>query len=415
MPSAAYRSLLRTPGVAAFFLPASLGRAGIAMTGLSLVWLVHGGTGGFSAAGLVGGAFAATDALVAPQLVRLVDRFGQTRVLPPTLLGHAAAVTLLVALVAAGAPVVLLTVGGALVGATVPQLGAMSAARWAALLRADGRAAELPTAFSLESVGNAVAYLVGPMVVSALAASGRPSAGTLLAASLTVTGGFILAAQRGSAPSPSTGQFEHTRAKGALTRAPFLLLMGLNLAIGVYFGAVQVSVTAFTVEHGTPGAAAPVFAVSGVSGLFAGWLYGLRRWRAAPAYQLALATCMLAAGALLLLAVRSPLELGLVVVLTGASVPPLLVLFPVLAESTVHRTVLTRAFSWLGSASASGSAAAAAASGSLVDSLGSRGGFAVTAAAAGTMALQSLFGVRLLRTTGRPSARPAPTAPSPRD
>ncbi|MFF7334776.1 MFS transporter [Streptomyces sp. NPDC008150] len=415
MPSANYRSLLRTPGAAAFFLPASLGRAGIAMTGLSLVWLVHGHTGGFSAAGLVGGAFAATDALVAPQLARLADRFGQTRVLPPTLLAHAVAVTALVSLVTADALGALLAVGGALVGATVPQLGAMSAARWAVLLRTDGRGAELPTAFALESVSNAVAYLAGPMVVSALAASGRPSAGTLLAASLTVAGGLALAARRDSAPPATVGRDERTHTERALPRAPFLLLMGLNLAIGVYFGAMQVSVTAFTVEHGAAGTAAPVFAVSGVSGLLAGWLYGLRRWRTAPASQLLPVTALLTLGTLLLLAVRSPLQLGLVVVLTGAAIPPLLVLFPVLTESTVHRTVLTQAFSWLGSASAAGSAAAAAASGSAVDSLGSRGGFAITAAAAGAMTLQSLFGVRALRTTGQPSPRRASASVSPRD
>ncbi|MGW0416429.1 MFS transporter, partial [Streptomyces collinus] len=62
--------------------------------------------------------------------------------------------------------------------------------------------------------------------------------------------------------------------------------------------------------------------------------------------------------------------------LTGAAVPPHLVLFPLLTEAVVHRSVLTQAFSWLGSASAAGSAAAAAASGWAIDLLGARGGFA---------------------------------------
>ncbi|MYW20402.1 MFS transporter, partial [Streptomyces sp. SID2955] len=190
MPSANYRSLLRAPGAAAFFLPASLGRMGIAMTSLGIVWLVHSHTGTFSAAGLVSGAFAVADALAAPQLARLVDRFGQTRVLPPALLAHGLAMTALVSLVTADAPDALLTLGGALVGASLPQLSAMSAARWAALLRTD-RPAELPTAFALEAISNAVAYLVGPIVVSALAAAGHPVVGTVLAASATVVGGLL--------------------------------------------------------------------------------------------------------------------------------------------------------------------------------------------------------------------------------
>jgi MFS family permease len=396
VPTANYRSLLRTPGAAAFFLPASLGRVGVAMTSLSIVWLVHGRTGTFTSAGLVTGAFAVADAVLAPQLARLVDRLGQTRVLPPSLFAHAAAMALLVNLVVAGASPALLALGGALAGACVPQLSAMSAARWAALLRTD-RAAELPTAFALESLSNAVSYLVGPTLVSALAAAGHPVLGTVLAASLSVVGGLVLAAQRRSAPSPAVlGTTLHARRNRSLLRRDVLVLMGMNLALGVFFGALQVSVTAFVVEHRVPGAAGPAFALSSCSGLLAGWLYGLRRWGVAPPTQLLAATGALTFGTLLLLWVDSPWKLGVVVVLTGATIPPLLALFSLLTESAVHQAVLTQAFSWLGSASAAGTAAAAALSGWAIDSLGSRGGFAVAATATAVMTLQSLMGLRLL-------------------
>lgn len=98
---------------------------------------------------------------------------------PPVLLAHAGAVTTLLALVGAGTPDWLMTAGGVLAGATIPQLGALSAARWAALLR-DGRAAALPTAFALEALANELAYLAGPVLVSILGASGYPAAGTVL-------------------------------------------------------------------------------------------------------------------------------------------------------------------------------------------------------------------------------------------
>lgn len=397
MPSANYRLLLRTPGAAAFFLSASLGRVGIVMTSLGILWFVHGHTGSFTSAGLVTGAFAVTDALVAPQLARLVDRFGQTRVLPPVLLAHALAMGVLVSLVTADAPGGLLALGGALVGASLPQLAAMSAARWAALLRT-GRAAELPTAFALESIGNTVAFIVGPTLVSTLAAVGHPLVGTALATSLTVVGGLVLAAQRGSAPLPAVDSAAHARRVRSLLRSTFFVLMGLNLALGIFFGAMQVSVTAFAVEHNAPGAAAPIFAASSCSGLLAGWLYGMRRWRVAAPVQLLAVTSALLLGTLLLLTVGSPIGLGSVVILTGAAIPPLLVLCNVLAESTVHQNVLTQAFSWLGSASAAGSAAAAAGSGVAIDSFGASGGFAITAAAAAAMTLLSLAGLRLLPT-----------------
>ncbi|MFG3060479.1 hypothetical protein ACGFYM_18075 [Streptomyces sp. NPDC048231] len=157
------------------------------------------------------------------------------------------------------------------------------------------------------------------------------------------------------------------------------------------------------VEHGQPGAAAPIFTVSSGSGLPAGWLYGLRRWRAAPPVQLLLTTGALMFGTWLLLTAGSPFGLGWVAVLTGATIPPLLTLLSQLTESAVHPSVLTQAFSWLGSASPAGSAGAAAVSGWAIDALGSRGGFAVTAAATTAMTLQSLAGLRLLhrRRAGR--------------
>ena len=136
MSSATYRTLLRADGAAAFFLTAAVGRVGIAMTSLGIVWLVHARTGSYATAGLVTGGFAVAEAAAGPQLARLIDRFGQTRVLVPALLAHAAAVATLLALAAAGTPDWLMTGGGILAGATIPQLGALSSARWVALLAA---------------------------------------------------------------------------------------------------------------------------------------------------------------------------------------------------------------------------------------------------------------------------------------
>ncbi len=56
------------------------------MTGLGIVWLVHGSTGSYAVAGTVTGGFAVAEALGGPQVARLIDRFGQTRTLPIILL-----------------------------------------------------------------------------------------------------------------------------------------------------------------------------------------------------------------------------------------------------------------------------------------------------------------------------------------
>jgi hypothetical protein len=392
MSSATYRTLLRAPGAAAFFLTAAVGRVGIAMTSLGIVWLVHGSTGSYATAGLVTGGFAVAEAVAGPQLARLIDRFGQSRVLPPALLAHAAAVATLLALVATGSPVWLLMAGGILVGATIPQLGALSPVRWVALLRDQPNSA-LPTAFALESLANELAYLTGPVLVSILGASGCPAAGTVLAATLVVGGGLCFAAQRRTAP-PVAGAAERHGTGRSLLRPGFMVLVGVNLAIGGFFGAMQISVTAFAVERGAAGTAAALFTVLSCGSLLAGWLYGHRQWRTAPRVQLAVAAAALAIGCLPLLISGSLPELGSNLVLIGLSIPVILILSSALAEVAVHRSVLTQAFVWLNSASATGSAAAAAAAGWAVGTFGAHGGFAVAALATSVLTMLAVTGLR---------------------
>jgi hypothetical protein len=401
MSSASYRTLLRAPGAAAFFFTAAAGRVGIAMTGLGIVWLVHARTGSYATAGLVTGGFAVAEAVTGPQVARLVDRFGQGRVLRPVLLAHAAAVAVLLVLVAARVPDWLMAAGGVLAGATIPQLGALSAARWAALLRG-GRPGSLPAAFALESLANEGAYLAGPVLVSVIGASGYPAAGSVLAGVLVVGGGWRFAAQRGTEPASASGAAVTGGAGRSLLRPGFAVLVGVNLAIGGFFGSMQISVTAFAVGHGAAGAAAVLFTVSSCASVVAGWLYGLRRWRTAPRIQLPVAAAGLAAGCLLLLTAGSPVALGLDVALTGLAVPPLLVLCTLLAEAAVDRAVLTQAFAWLSSASAAGSAGAAGVAGWAVDGYGAHGGFAVAAAAAGVMAVLAVAGIAAGDGAGRP-------------
>ncbi|RVX46770.1 putative MFS family arabinose efflux permease [Nonomuraea polychroma] len=393
MPSTAsgYSPLLRTPGAAAFFLTAAVGRVGIAMTGLGLVWLLHARTGSYGTAGLAAAGFALAEALIGPHVARLIDRFGQTRVLPFCLLAHGAAIAGVLASTTATAAIAAATCAGA----TIPQFGALSAARWAHLLR-ERRADELPTAFSLESLANATAFLFGPVLVTALGAVGDTTLASTIAAALIVGGGAALAAQRHTEPPPAREHVEraaptdradhaahavHARPGRTLLRPAFLLLAALNLAIGLYFGTMGVSVSAFAVEHGMPGAAAPIMAACSLSGLFSGWLYGLRRHRAPAHRRLVVATAWLTATGLLLPLAPSAIWLGAAVVMTEAAVPPTLVLLNVLTEKAVHPRALTQAFTWNNSASAAGSALAASLAGRAADGLGASAALALAPAA----------------------------------
>ena len=88
----------------------------------------------------------------------------------------------------------------ALAGAAAPQIGALTAARWSALLRGDPA---LATAFTLESLGNDMTFLLGPALLGVVGALASPAVAMALAWLLVLTGGLAFALQKGSAPVPS--------------------------------------------------------------------------------------------------------------------------------------------------------------------------------------------------------------------
>jgi MFS family permease len=376
-PSGTYAAVLRTPGAWKFYLAAAPARIGIAMTGLGIVWLVHGSTGSYAAAGSVTGGFAVAEAVAGPQVARLIDRFGQTRMLPITLLAHAAAVAALISLTLTGAPLPVLIATGVLAGGSLPQIGAQTAARWSQALRDTPL---LSSAFALEALSVGVAFMVGPGLVGVVSSFSTPAAGSVLATSLVVTGGLLLAMQRGTAPPPRMAG-EHGGAKRLLHKR-FVGLAGTNVGVGLFFGSMQVSVTAFAVSQGTPGLAGPLYSITSLVSLFVGLAYGARRWRTAPETQFVIAFVWLAVSCVPLIVVHTPLAAALALTLPGLAIAPFQTLSSVLAESAVEPAVLTQAFTWLNSGGAAGIALGSAFAGWVVDGHSAQYGFVVAFGAA---------------------------------
>jgi MFS family permease len=371
-----YGQVLRTRGAWKFYLAAAPARIGLAMTGLGIVWLVQGSTGSYAAAGTVTGAYAVAEGLAGPQVARLIDRFGQTRMLPITLLAHAIAVALLIGLTVAHAPIWWLVLGGVLAGGSLPQLGAQVAARWSYALRGTTL---LPSAFALEALGVGLAFLIGPLLIGTVGSLSSPVAGSILATSLALAGGAFLAVQRRTAPPPTAhGQ---RQSASRLLNKPFLALSGTSVGIGLFFGSMQVSVTAFAVARGTPELAGPLYSITSLVGLFAGLAYGARRWRTPPQTQLVIVLAGLTLATLPLLAANTPLTAAFALALPGLAIAPFQTLSSVIAESSVQPGVLTQAFTWLNSGNAAGIALGAALSGHLVDAYDAKYGYLVALAA----------------------------------
>ena len=391
-----YRVALRTPGALKFYLAAAPARIGIAMTGLGIVWLVHGSTGSYALAGAVTGGFAVAEAVGGPQVARLIDRYGQPRMLPITLLLHATAMALLIALTLADATLWMLVLAGVLAGGSLPQIGAQTAARWSHALRGDP---VLSSAFALESLGTSLAFLIGPALVGTTSALVSPVAGSALATTLVLAGGFSLAVQRRTAPPPTAG----VRQEGSdrLLHKGFLALAGATVGVGLFFGSMQVSVTAFAVSRDAASLAGPLYSITSLVSLIAGIAYGARRWRTPARRQYVAAMSILFVTSLPLLVVDSPLALGLALALPGLALAPIQVLSAVLVESEVPPAVLTQAFTWLNSGSAAGIAMGAAVAGRVVDTEGSHYGFAIALLATALATTMAVVVHRTRRTSAR--------------
>ena len=77
-----YREIFRAPGSLAFCAAGLIARMPISMTGIGIITLLAQLRGSYWLAGAVAATFALAMALIAPQISRWVDRYGQRRVLP---------------------------------------------------------------------------------------------------------------------------------------------------------------------------------------------------------------------------------------------------------------------------------------------------------------------------------------------
>ncbi|WP_052129236.1 hypothetical protein [Clavibacter michiganensis] len=366
-PAAGYGRVLALPGARGFFVAAVVARLGVAMTGLGLLFSVQHASGSYAVSGAATGVFAAAEAVAGPQVARLVDRWGQGATLPPIVTLHAAA--MIVALSSAGSvptPLTLVIVG--IAGATVPQPGALSAARWAHIA---SEPRTLRTAFALEAGVNDAVFLCGPISVTIASTSITPWAGSLVAGSLLVIGSIALSCQTGTAPAPQRRERLATRPRARSSVSPrFVATLGVNLGLGCFFGAVPLIVTACAAKRDLQPLTGAILALSSAASIVAGLAYGALRSTPRPqAVQLVAAIVLAAAASVGALWPSLP-GAALMLLIGGSAIAPLLASSSQIVQATVAPAALTQGFTWINTASATGIAISAALTGTLITSAG---------------------------------------------
>ncbi|MDT0395351.1 MULTISPECIES: MFS transporter [Streptomyces] len=392
-----YGRLLRTRGAWTFLLPGFAARQPFAMLTLSIVLLVRHTTGSYGAAGAVAAATGVSMALFAPYSGRLADRHGQRAVLVPGVLVHTAAGLALTALALTDAPLWALFAAAVPTGASVPQVGPMVRARWGVRLKGSPL---LTTAAAFESVTDEFTFVVGPLLATALCTTVDPAAGLLTEAALTLVGGLLFAAQKGT--QPAVGRDRHTRVEhvSALRVPGVRVLIVTFLGIGSVFGGMQVSLAAFTQSIGEPGLNGVLYGVFAAGNMISGIVCGAIAWKTSPQRRLVIGYAALALTASALWTAHSALLLAALGLLVGMCIAPALITGYTLVESLVAPGARTEAFTWLTGAVALGQAAAVTVAGQLEDRLWGGAGFLVPMA--GTV----LALVTLLASRSRLAAHP---------
>ena len=390
-----YRSLLAVPHARAFVLAGFVARLSISMRALGCVLMVSELAGSYGLAGAAAAAMLLGEATAAPRLGRLVDRYGQRLVLLASLAVHSAGTLALVVSTELSGPVWALFAAAALSGAAALPVGSLVRARWSALV---GDSPDLNAAFALESTLDELVFVLGPMLVSALALGVFPGAGLLGALFLTVVGSLALAFQRRTEPAPAGAR---DRAATPAIRTPGLrVLVATFVALGTALGALDVAMVAFAGQAGFPAAAGMLLALVAAGSLVAGLAYGSRNWRWPLERRFVASLVGFWAGTLLLVLAPTVALLAPVPVLAGAAIAPTLIAGFVLVQSLVPSNALTEGLNWTITGLGVGAAVGAWAAGLIADAAGGNAAFLVTSAAGVVAVLVAASGRARLRPGG---------------
>ncbi|WIY82078.1 MFS transporter [Propionimicrobium sp. PCR01-08-3] len=388
-----YLDVLRINEAWKFSISGLIMRMPMAMIGIATILSVKAAYGNYTLAGAVGAANILATCACAPLLARLVDEYGQRRVMFPSLLASAAATLTLAVAIVYHAPAWLLFAASMIAGATWGSPGALVRSRWA---RVADRADQLGTAYALEAAFDEFAFIVGPILATVLGTMLHPVTGLLVAVACFLVGSTIFFAQRATEPVPRPRSASEKR-RSVLANPVVLVLMATYIGAGALFGANDVAVVEFAQEQGAASASGILLAIFSFGSCAAALAYGSRNWRS-PIWKLfAAGVLALAVGVSTFLFAHSLVMLAVVMLITGAACAPTMTNVNTIVTRVFAPVQLTEGLTWTTTALNVGVSLGSAVGGRLVDAAGSHGGFMVEVGAAWLMVAFMLVGLPLLR------------------
>ncbi|BCG96232.1 MFS transporter [Mesorhizobium sp. 131-2-1] len=387
-----YSEIFRAPGSKGFAAAGFVARLPIAMAPIGIVAMLSQTHGEYWLAGAVSASFALVNAFVAPQISRLVDRLGQTRIVVPTTVISVLAFAALITAANQGWPIWTLF-ASALLAAAMPSIPAMVRARWTEIFR---DRPELNTAFAFESAADELVYIAGASLSVGLSTALFPEAGMLVSTLFLAFGSAAFILQRATEPGVRPAQ--HGARGSAIRLRPVQIITFALIFVGATFATTEVSTVAITKELGQPGAASLVIGVYALGSFVLGLVVGALNLKAPLQRQLAIAIALVALGTLLPLTAGSVPLLALTVFISGVAISPTFITAFGLIERHVPEAMLTEGITWVMTGIGIGMALGSFAAGAVVDEFGARNGFWVSVAAGVIALLTALIGQRSLAT-----------------
>lgn len=397
------QSLVRSVG-GTYFPLALVARMPYAMMVVGVLTLVVAGRDSLALGGLNSAMVGIGAASCGPLLGAAVDRFGQRRVLLVVGAASSAMLAAMAWVVYSPLPDAAVLAVAFMVGATAPQIAPLSRSRLMAIISAciapGRRVRVINSTMAYESAADEIVFIVGPVVAGVLAVTLDPWAPVVAAAVLTL----IFVSAFALHPSAATAQASAGRTPAAgsvreLARPRVVVIVVGILGVGLFFGSMLTSLTAFMADHGRPEEAGLVYAAMGVgSAALALGVAAFPVGFTSAARWLVFGGLMLA-GALALPAVSSVTGMVVALLVIGLGIGPTLVTQYGLGarRSPVGRsaTVMTM----LGSAVILGQSLASAVTGGIAERWGTDAALLLPAAAALVVVVAGAVNARI----GEPS------------
>jgi MFS family permease len=392
-----YARVLRAPHARALLLAELPARLPIGINGLAIVLFCREHTGSYAAAGAVAAAFGLAVGVTAPLLGRMIDKRGLVRVVVPFSIAHALAMAGLVAFGLGGAPAGVLALFAALAGAFIPPLGSISRALWPRILR-DEDPGLLGTALALEGVMIELIFVTGPLLTALLAAVIDPAAALILSPVLLLVGliGFLV-----QPPVRTWVVAEDAGAHGvwgALRSPGIRTLVLTTLPMGFCFGAMEVTLPAFSEDQGLKALSGVLVAVWSLGSAVGGLAYGARAWSGPAGRRYARLAALLPLGYLPLAAAPSMEVMVVLALLAGVCIAPTLTAGNQIAGDVAPAGAETEAYTWPITALVVGIAVGNWSAGAIVEMASWQAAFLVSA---GGAALSAVLAALRWRTLAR--------------